>query len=192
MCENLIIENLLRLYNNCKKYQKSNVLSLIADIYKPKELKKYGFEFSNNMYYISKKKGKSKKFYLKDYTRFSPISRRKITEVDKKAIINFIKKYSNLTKKNLNNKKVYYLQEPKIYIYQKLKEEFPCLKISLPKFYNIIPKNFRLPKKESDKCPICFTSKKLEKKRTLSEQEKKSLDTCKLHSKFNQIQKKLY
>ena len=192
MHEKLIIENLLCLYINCQKYQKSNVLSLVASIYKPRELKKYGFEFSNNMYYLSKNKGDLKKFYLKDYTRFSAISKRKINEVDKKTIIDFIKKYSNLTKKQVNNKKIYYLQESKIYIYEKLKEEFPNLKISLPKFYNIIPKNFKLPKKESDKCPICFTGKKLEKKRIFSEQEKKSLETCRLHSKFNQIQKKLY
>ena len=144
------------------------------------------------MYYISKIKGDSKKFYLKNYTRFSHISKKKTTEADKKSIIDFIKKYSNLTKKQVNHKKIYYSQESKIYIYEKLKEEFPNLKISLPKFYNIIPKNFKLPKKESDKCPICFTGKKLEKKRILSEQEKKSLDTCKLNSKFNQFQKKLY
>ena len=54
MRQKLIIENLLCLYNNCEKFQKSNVLSLVANIYKPRELKKYGFEFSNNMYYMSK------------------------------------------------------------------------------------------------------------------------------------------
>ena len=113
MCEKQIIENLLCLYNNCEKYQKSNVLSILADIYKPRVLRKHRFEFSNNMYYISKKKGNSKKFDLKDYSRFSPISKKKITEMDKKAIINFIKKYSNLTKKYIKNKKIYYLQESK-------------------------------------------------------------------------------
>ena len=47
MREKLIIENLLCLYNNCEKYQKSNVLLLVSNIYKPRELKNYGFEFSN-------------------------------------------------------------------------------------------------------------------------------------------------
>ena len=54
---------------------------------------------------MQKKKANSKNFYLKDYTRFYPISRRKISEIVKKSYNRFYKKIFEFIQKTHKKQK---------------------------------------------------------------------------------------
>ncbi len=59
---------------------------------------------------------------------------------------------------------VLFLEDTKRNIYYKLLEENPGLKLSISKFYKLVPKYFKKAKKATDICPVCDKGKKLIKK----------------------------
>ena len=186
-----ILENIKNLYNNCKGYQKTNVISLVSKIFNRKYLKKLGFNSSNKQYNNSKRKADND-FNLENYKRFRPLSKLKTSEEIKKGIVEHIKKYSNETKNMYHQDKVYYLQQTKKYIYGKYIENNLDSKLSFTTFYKFIPKYFKYPKRESDKCPLCNYGKTLISKRKLNEIEKRDKEVFIQHEHYKNLQKSSY
>ena len=187
-----ILDNLKKLYVNCKKNQKSNIIQIVSNIFSRKYLNKYGFEVTKTIYTTSKRKAENEEFNLNDYKRFKPLSKLKTSNEIKNQIVKFTKKYSIESKKTLNNQNVFFLQQTKKYIYEKYLENYPNSKICLSTFKKAIPSYFKKPKRESDKCPICDLGKNLISKKILNDDEKLQKDIFLKHEKFKQIQNENY
>lgn len=184
----LIIKNIKKLYKNVKINQKSNVISLVSNIFTRKYLNKFGFEVTNKIYNTSKRKAENEEFTLNDYKRYRPLSKLKTTNEIMNQIIEHIKLYSIVSKKE----NIFYLQQTKKYIYQEYIKKYIEGTIKLSTWYKYFPKNFIKPKKQSDKCPICDYGKKLGSKNILNESEKMDYEIYNQHHFFQEIQNKSY
>jgi hypothetical protein len=69
--------NLKTLHANAPVKHKSNILSLVVDLFSRKELKQAGFTFIHTQYTTAKQKASQETFSLDDYQRYVPISKRK-------------------------------------------------------------------------------------------------------------------
>ncbi|PVZ96729.1 hypothetical protein BB558_007347 [Smittium angustum] len=178
--ENKIALNILSMHNNLEKntFQKSNILSLIADSKSRDGLKKMGFKISNSQYTLAKIKAQNKIFSV---TKKIAGIKGKSDAGDPKTK-SLILKYLYLNSRNSryqcyiknNNKRtqtpVRFLDKSKNDIYLDNISNNPNLHISLDSFYKMIPNNFKKGKKKTDMCPVCHKEKINEKKLHMSEQ----------------------
>ena len=187
-----ILENIQKLYRNSSSNQKSNILTIVSNLFSRKYLNKMGFGTTQKIYKTSKRKAENQEFYLTDYKRYKPMSKLKTSDEMINDIIEHIKEYSIGSGKTYYKDKVFYLQQTKKYIYEKYKEKNPNVKLSLTTFYRIVPKYFQVPIRQSDKCPICYYGKKLMAKTQLNNNELIDKKVYLKHDKLKEIQNKHY
>lgn len=157
-----LIKNILKLFNKTPKYERYAVLSIVADIISKKELRKSGFAFSNTMHRTAKRKLNDDE--IEDRVHYLPKSKKQKGN-DIKELINYeLNKYSETTCLIHRNQPVFNLQQSKHYIYKKIIQENPEIKLSKSQFYKMCPKNYKYCKKMTDMCDICINGKKLERK----------------------------
>ena len=72
MTQNLV-KNILKLFKKTDKYQKYQVLSIVADLISKKEVMKNGFDFSNTMFRTAKRKINDEE--IEDIIKFKPESK---------------------------------------------------------------------------------------------------------------------
>ena len=183
-----ILKNIQKLYQNCKSNQKSNILAIVSNLFNRKYLNKLGFGITQKIYKSSKRKAENEEFGLNDYKRYKPLSKLKTSKEIVDDIVNHLKEYSINSGNTYYNENIYYLQQTKKYVYQKYVEKNPKTKISLTTFYRKIPKYFKVPKKISDICPICYRGKKLMGKNHLKENEKLDKEIYLKHEMFKYLQ----
>jgi len=174
-----ILTNLKAMHTTVGIKHKSNILSLVVDLFTRKELKQAGFTFSNTQYTTAKKKASQENFSLCDYQRHRPLSKAATSTEVKALVIKYL--YNNsrdscativdsslaneaTTSMEYSSSAVYYLEIPKRDIYKKLQADYPDLKLCLSKFYKLCPKNFKKAHKKTDMCQVCIAGKKAERK----------------------------
>lgn len=184
-----LIKNVLKLFNKTEKMERYAVLSIVADIFSKKDLRKSGFIFSNTMYKTSKRK--LNEFEIEDRIIYQPESKKRKGDDIKDLIKDKLTQYSELTCKIHRNNPVFNLQQSKNYIYKKLIEENPGIKLCRSTFYKLCPKNYQYSKKKTDMCDICVNGKKLEKRLGENSQDKR-IKFFKDHKELNQDQKSYY
>lgn len=184
-----IIKNILKLFNKTAKNEKYAVLSIVADIITKKDLRKNGFTFSNTMYNTAKRKRNENE--IEDRVYRQPESKKRKGEDINDLIKEKLSQYSELTCKIHRNQPIMNLQQSKSYIYKKLIEENPEIKLGRSTFYKLCPKNFQYSKKKTDMCDICENGKKLEK-RLGENSEDRRIKFFKDHKELNQDQKTYY
>ena len=182
ICNNFNCKNILRnisiLLNNSKKNYKKTILSLCSKSYPKFSLRRIGFKFSNKLY---KNSLNQNDYYLNNNIirrgKFDKVTKEKNSKIIKK----YLKYYSNITSKFFRGEPLYYLQETKKTIYKIIKNQEPSINLGLNSFYKLCPKNFKNPKKESDKCPICKNGSIIEKKENINSNEKAYMEFYKKH-----------
>ncbi|PVU89784.1 hypothetical protein BB560_006271, partial [Smittium megazygosporum] len=80
-----LLENIRKMHSACKSRPgtSSSVLAIVSQVYTIEQLKDFGFEFSSNQYYLSRKKASDENFTLVDYERHSPTSNTKVSDETK-------------------------------------------------------------------------------------------------------------
>ena len=177
-----IVENLLKLFKKTEINQRNEILSVLTDIIPKKILRKKGFVFSDTMHRTAKRK--NCEIEIDDLETNK--SQKKAKNDHEKLIINKLKEYSEKSSKLYRNNLVYNLQESKLFIYNKIKQENPEINLSRTKFYKSCPKNFQYIKKKTDMCDVCINGKKLEKKK---ETKNEKYGYYKQHLDLNKRQK---
>jgi hypothetical protein len=169
-----IVENVKRVHQSAPRNKKSDVLSIVAGEYKARELSNMGFEFSNTQYYAARDKSSKTINIFDDKNNNTANS---ISDEIKIIIIDTLLLNSRESVKyvchidkwvedilpfipNFDMNKQYMMEHPRNHIYYDMVERYPEIKISLDKFYNLIPSNFKVPNKKTDMCPICEDGKK--------------------------------
>lgn len=184
-----LIKNILQLFNKTPKYEKYAVLSIVADVISKKELRKAGFTFSNTMHRTAKRKLNDDE--IEDRVQFVPESKKLKGSDINEIIVDKLTQYSEQTCHLHRNQPVLNLQQSKNFIYKKMIEERPEIKLSKSQFYKLCPKNFKYSKKKTDMCDICVNGKKL--KRRLGEaSEDLRLEYYRQHIELNRDQKICY
>ena len=184
-----IIKNILKLFNKTAKNERYKVLSIVADIISKKDLRKNGFEFSNTMYNTAKRKRTDDD--IQDRVYYQPESKKSKGNDIKDLINEYLTKYSEITCNIHRNQPVMNLKQTKRYIYKKLIEENPGIKLSTSVFYKLCPKNYKYCKKKTNMCDICVNGKKLERKLGETSNDPR-LKYFKDHQELNKDQKSYY
>ncbi|PVV01174.1 hypothetical protein BB560_004419, partial [Smittium megazygosporum] len=78
-----LLENIRKMHSACKSRPGTSlsVLALVSQVYTVEQLKDFGFEFSSNQYYLSRKNASEDSFTLVGYERHSSTSKTKRTDV---------------------------------------------------------------------------------------------------------------
>ena len=155
------IVKIVKLYKKTQKNQRYSILSIVADIISKKDLRKNGFVFSNTMYNTAKRKRTED--HIEDSVIYRPESK-KIKGNDVIDLINeYLTKYSEITCKFHRNKPIKSLQKSKLWIYKKMMNKNPEIKISISKYYKLVPKHFKYVKKRQTCVKYVSMGKKLKK-----------------------------
>lgn len=128
------IQGLEYIHSTCPVGKRSKFISVVSTVYSRTELMNFGFKISNSQY------KKSKDYTNVDFSSlFKPRKRTKNHEIY--AMINeyLIKNSSaSRTSNNINNEPIYYLNNTKKSIQNKIKEEYPQLKLNLSGFIRLV------------------------------------------------------
>ena len=96
-----ILENIRKLYLNSKSNQKSNILTIVSNLFSRKYLNKIGFSKTQNIYKTSIRKAEKEEFNLKDYKRHKLMSKLKKSNEMINDVIKNLEQYFNWFWKNL-------------------------------------------------------------------------------------------
>ena len=165
-----VLENIKAMHAAAPTRHKSNVLALVANTYTRRDLTEGGFRFSSTQYCTAKRKADSGILSLSDYPRHVPPSRSAINQQTKALVVDYLRRNSRISSARGGHgsadslEPTYFLEKPKRDIYRQLMAENPDTKLSLSKFYNLSPPNFKKAQKKTDMCEVCVSGEKLMRK----------------------------
>src|SRR5271169_3079585 len=139
------------MHHNTLPNHKSSLLSLVAGVHSRSYLTNIGFDFSKTQYHTALQKVQKQDFSLKNYQRYVPPSRSKVSQ----NILHLINEYllknsrqsSNFTSKD---ELIYYLEKTIRDTFYQMKSEHPEVKSTLSTFYKLCPGNFKKACKKTD------------------------------------------
>ncbi|PVU85211.1 hypothetical protein BB559_007133 [Furculomyces boomerangus] len=150
----------------------NSIINNIKQLYDSLPANNKGFTFSNSTYYSSRQISIQNIFNLDKYRRNISPSRSKITP----DVVNLVYQYVNNHSVSISIPRrrssgltdvvsVRHFTNTKKYIYKKLKNDHPDIKLKNAKFHKLCPKTYVKPKKWTDMCNVCVAGKKVIKTR---------------------------
>jgi hypothetical protein len=149
-----MVERIKHVHQTCPTKQRSKILSLLSVVYNRTELRELGVRVSNTQY------NSSLNHHNSNFQEISErATRRRNTEI-RKCIETFLMESSSESRNSsATGLPVYYVNSNKKQLFQRFKELYPNMKVSLSLFYKSFPKNIKKAIKKTDVCPVCKNTK---------------------------------